>query len=65
MSTRPCAHASVIRIAAELAERLYAQVRRSLSPLTSELAPAGQRQLQTLLERLLARRDRERQPGER
>ena len=38
---------------AELAERLYAQVRRSLSPMTSELAPAGQRPLQTLLERLL------------
>jgi DNA-binding MarR family transcriptional regulator len=42
---------------AELAERLYPQVSRSLSSLTSELAPAGQRQLQTLLERLLS------QPG--
>jgi len=40
---------------AELAERLYAQVKRSLSPMTSELASAGQRRLQTLLERLLAR----------
>ena len=40
---------------AELAERLYAQVRQSLSPMTSELAPGGQRRLQTLLERLLAR----------
>ena len=40
---------------AELAECLYAQVRRSLSPMTSELAPAGQRRLQMLLERLLPR----------
>ena len=38
---------------AELAERLYAHVRRSLSPLTSKLAPAEQRRLQTLLERML------------
>jgi DNA-binding MarR family transcriptional regulator len=38
---------------AELAERLYAHVVRSLSPLTSELAPADQRRLQTLLERML------------
>ena len=38
---------------AELADRLYAQVRRSLSPMTSELAPSEQRRLQTLLERML------------
>lgn len=40
---------------AELAERLYAHVGRSLSPMTSELAPAEQRRLQALLERLLSR----------
>ena len=40
---------------AELAERLYIHVRRSLSPMTSELALAEQRRLQTLLERLLSR----------
>ncbi len=38
---------------AELAECLYVHVRRSLSPLTSKLAPAEQRRLQTLLERML------------
>jgi DNA-binding MarR family transcriptional regulator len=38
---------------AALAERVHAQVRRSLSPLTSELDPAGQRQVQALLERML------------
>ena len=38
---------------AELAERLYAQVGRSLSSLTRELSPAEQRQVQTLLERML------------
>jgi len=38
---------------AELAGRLYARVARSLSPMTSELAPAEQRRLQALLERLL------------
>ncbi len=38
---------------AELAERLYARASRALSPLTSELTPAGQRQLQTLLEQML------------
>ena len=38
---------------AALAERFHAQVRRSLSPLTSELGPAEQRQVQTLLERML------------
>ena len=37
---------------AELADRLYARVSRALSPLTSELTPAGQRQLQTLLEQM-------------
>jgi DNA-binding MarR family transcriptional regulator len=38
---------------AALAERFHAQVRRSLSPLTSELGPAEQRQVQMLLERML------------
>jgi DNA-binding MarR family transcriptional regulator len=38
---------------AALAERFHAQVRRSLSPLTSELGPAEQRQVQALLERML------------
>ena len=38
---------------AELAERLYAHVGRSLSPMTSELALAEQRRLQALLERML------------
>ena len=38
---------------AALAERLYAQVGRSLSSLTSELSPAERRQVQTLLERML------------
>jgi DNA-binding MarR family transcriptional regulator len=38
---------------AELAERLYAQVGRALSPMTSELDPGRQRQLQELLERML------------
>jgi len=38
---------------AELAERLYAQVGRSLSSLTRELSPAEQRQVQTFLERML------------
>ena len=36
-----------------LADRVHAQVRRSLSPLTSGLDPAGQRQVQALLERML------------
>ena len=39
---------------AALADRFHAQVRRSLSPLTSELGPGEQRQVQTLLERMLA-----------
>ena len=38
---------------AELAGRLAAHVRQSLSPLLSDLAPAEQRRLQTLLERML------------
>ena len=38
---------------AALAERLHAQVRRSLSPLSSGLDPAEQRQVQALLERML------------
>jgi len=38
---------------ADLAGRLYAHVGRSLAPMTSELAPAEQRRLQTLLERML------------
>jgi DNA-binding MarR family transcriptional regulator len=36
-----------------LAERFHAQVRRSLSPLTSGLGPAEQRQVQAMLERML------------
>lgn len=36
-----------------LAERLYAQVGRSLSPLTSALSPAERSQVQTLLDRML------------
>jgi DNA-binding MarR family transcriptional regulator len=38
---------------AELAERLYTRIGRALSPMTDELAPTEQRQLQTLLERIL------------
>jgi len=38
---------------AALAERLYGHIGRSLSPLTGKLAPAEQRRLQTLLERML------------
>ena len=38
---------------AELADRLYARIGRSLSPMTNELAPAERRRLQTLLERML------------
>lgn len=38
---------------AELAERLYAEVGRSLSAMTNELVPADQRRLQALLERML------------
>ena len=38
---------------AELAERLYAEVGRSLSAMTNELIPADQRRLQALLERML------------
>jgi DNA-binding MarR family transcriptional regulator len=41
----------------ELAERISAVVRRSLAPMTSELAPAEQRQLQALLERMLGPRE--------
>jgi DNA-binding MarR family transcriptional regulator len=43
---------------AALAERLYAQVGRSLSPLTSGLSPAERVQVQTLLERMLGPHDR-------
>ena len=39
---------------AELAERLYAEVGRSLSAMTNELIPADQRRLQALLERMLS-----------
>jgi DNA-binding MarR family transcriptional regulator len=39
---------------AELAERLYINIGRSLSPMTSVLAPTEQRRLQALLERLLS-----------
>jgi DNA-binding MarR family transcriptional regulator len=38
---------------AQLAERLYADIERSLSPVTGELAPADRRRLQALLERML------------
>jgi len=38
---------------AELIERLYAGILRSLSPMTTALTPAEQRRLQTLLERML------------
>jgi DNA-binding MarR family transcriptional regulator len=38
---------------AELAERLYTHIGRALSPMINELAPTEQRQLQTLLERML------------
>jgi DNA-binding MarR family transcriptional regulator len=38
---------------AELAQRGYARIIRSLSPMTGQLAPSEQRRLQTLLERLL------------
>lgn len=40
-----------------LAARLSADVRRSLSPMTSHLAPIEQRQLRALLERLLGVRE--------
>jgi DNA-binding MarR family transcriptional regulator len=40
----------------ELGGRFYARVVRSLSPMISELDPAGQRQLQALLERMLGLR---------
>jgi DNA-binding MarR family transcriptional regulator len=40
---------------AELAERLYAQVARSLSPMTSTLTRADQRRLRALLESMLDR----------
>ncbi len=39
---------------AELAERLYTHIGRSLSPMTNQLAPSEQRRLQTLLERMLS-----------
>jgi DNA-binding MarR family transcriptional regulator len=41
---------------AELGARLSADVRRSLSAVTSELTPADQHRLQTLLERMLGSR---------
>lgn len=47
---------------AELAGRLHAQVERSLAPMTSELAPADQRRLQALLERMLGSRESSGQP---
>lgn len=42
---------------AELAEHGYAQVRRSLAPLTDALAPADRRRLQVLLDRMLGARE--------
>jgi DNA-binding MarR family transcriptional regulator len=41
---------------ARLAERLYARVTRSLSPMTGALSAADQRRLRTLLETMLERR---------
>jgi DNA-binding MarR family transcriptional regulator len=41
------------RRGAKLAQRLYAQVRRSLSTMTGQLAPVERRRLQALLERML------------
>ena len=38
---------------ADLAERLYAQVRRSLSPMTGRLVPPAQHRLQALLDQML------------
>jgi DNA-binding MarR family transcriptional regulator len=42
---------------AELAGRLYTHITRSLSPMTSKLAPGEQRLLQTLLEQMLGPRE--------
>jgi DNA-binding MarR family transcriptional regulator len=42
---------------AELAGRLYTHIARTLSPMTSKLAPAQQRLLQTLLEQMLSPHD--------
>jgi DNA-binding MarR family transcriptional regulator len=41
----------------ELAERLYADIRRSFSAVTNTLAPTDQHRLQTLLERILGPQD--------
>jgi DNA-binding MarR family transcriptional regulator len=40
-------------LGAELAERVYPHVERSLHPMTSQLTPAEQRRLRSLLERML------------
>lgn len=37
----------------DLTERLYAQILRALSPMTTALVPAEQRRLQSLIERML------------
>ncbi|PXA68441.1 MarR family winged helix-turn-helix transcriptional regulator [Cryobacterium arcticum] len=37
----------------DLTERLYAEILRALSPMTSALSPTEQRRLQTLIERML------------
>jgi len=49
----------------DLAGRLYARVVRSLSPMISELAPAEQRQLQALLDRMLGPTTAPGEPAER
>jgi len=47
----------ISRDGAELADRLYAQVRQSLAPMTTALAPTEQLRVQTLLERMLGPRE--------
>jgi DNA-binding MarR family transcriptional regulator len=42
---------------AELAGRLHTQIARTLSPMTSKLAPSRQRLLQTLLQQMLSPHD--------
>jgi DNA-binding MarR family transcriptional regulator len=44
----------------DLAERMYAQVEQSLTPMTNVLSSAERERLQGLLERMLGTRDRER-----
>jgi DNA-binding MarR family transcriptional regulator len=42
---------------AELAGHMYTRIEAALSPMTSQLAPAEQRRLQTLLEKMLRSRE--------